>query len=53
MYKCVPHTALAMVGVIQVGKAVNKDAAIKATTELNAQFAMNKDRLQNYMAQVK
>ena len=52
IYKCVPHTVMAMVGVIQVGGAGNKDAAMKAADDLGKQFAMNKDRLQKYMAKV-
>ena len=52
LYKCLPHTALAMVGVVQVGNAVNKDAAAAAASEFAQQFAMNKDRFDKYMAQV-
>lgn len=53
IYKCSPHTVLAMVGVIQVGKATNLADAKKSAEQLSAMFAMNKDRLESYMAQVK
>ena len=53
LYVCDPHTAMAMVGVIQVGNASNKAEAEKSAQELTAKFAMNKDRLDSYMSQVK
>jgi pseudoazurin len=53
VYLCEPHTALAMVGVIQVGKADNLSDAQKAAKELSTKFAVSKDRLDKYMAQVK
>jgi hypothetical protein len=42
-----------MVGVIQVGQAVNKDDAMKQADTLEAGFAMNQGRLKQYMAQVR
>lgn len=53
VYVCDPHSIMAMVGVIQVGKAVNLEAATKAAKGLSAKFVMSKDRLDKYMAQVK
>lgn len=53
LYKCAPHTVMAMVGVIQVGEAKNKDAAVAAATQTSAQFVMNQGRLNKYMEQVK
>ena len=53
VYLCEPHTALAMVGVIQVGKSDNLSDAQKSAKELSAKFAVSKDRLDEYMAQVK
>lgn len=44
---------MAMVGVIQAGNATNLDAVKAASTSLSATFVMNKDRLNNYLAQVK
>lgn len=53
IYICDPHKVMAMVGVIQVGKPVNKADAEKSAKELSASFVMSKDRLDNYMAKVK
>lgn len=53
IYLCTPHTVMAMVGVIQVGKATNKADAEKSAKELTAKFVMNKDRLEKYMSEVK
>lgn len=53
IYRCEPHTMLAMVGVIQVGQAANKEAATQAAGELAGKIMTNKDRLDRYMAQVK
>lgn len=53
VYKCTPHAMMAMIGVIQAGSATNLDAVKAASTSLSATFVMNKDRLNNYLAQVK
>ncbi len=53
LYKCVPHEVMAMVGVIQVGNATNKDAATAAAKTENSKFSLNKDRLDKYIANVK
>ena len=52
VYKCTPHAALNMAGVIQVGEAVNYDAAKAAVDKLTAAAATNKDRLTGYFEQV-
>ncbi|OUR72167.1 pseudoazurin [Methylophaga sp. 41_12_T18] len=52
IYKCVPHLAMGMIGVIQVGNAVNIDGAKKSAKKLKRNIAMNKDRLPAYMKQV-
>ena len=52
IYKCVPHLTMGMVGVIQVGDAVNIAAAKKSAKKLKRTIAMNKDRLATYMKQV-
>lgn len=52
VYKCTPHAALNMAGVIQVGEAVNYDAAKAAVDKLTAAAATNKDRLIGYFEQV-
>lgn len=53
IFKCDPHLPMAMVGVVQVGKPVNLDAAKAEAKTMAAKFAMNKDRLEKYLAQVK
>lgn len=52
LYKCTPHVSMAMVGVIQVGEATNKEQAVESARELAKQFALNKDRFDKYLAQV-
>lgn len=52
VYKCTPHALMGMVGVIQVGNATNLKKAQKAAKKLARKMATNKDRLENYMAQV-
>lgn len=52
VYKCTPHAALNMAGVIQVGEPVNYDAAKAAVDELTAAAATNKERLTGYFEQV-
>lgn len=49
IYICEPHMALAMAGVIRVGEAMNLDAANAKIEELNATFAVGKDRLGKYL----
>lgn len=51
IYSCLPHKMLGMVGVIQVGEAVNLAAAREAVAGIK--IAQNKDRLDKYLAQVK
>lgn len=53
MYQCDPHKSMAMVGVIQVGKATNLDEAKKEAATYSKTLAMNKDRLTKYLDQVK
>jgi len=53
IYSCEPHKVMAMVGVIQAGKATNKDAAVKASKEISSTFVLNKERLDGYLEQVK
>jgi len=52
VYKCTPHVALNMAGVIQVGEPVNYDAAKAAVDKLTAAAATNKDRLVGYFGEV-
>ena len=50
VYQCTPHLILGMVGVIQVGKPSNLEEVIEASS--NMMFAVNPERLSNYLAQV-
>ncbi len=50
IYSCLPHKMLGMVGVIQVGEAVNLAAAKEAAAGMT--MAKNKDRLAKYLALV-
>ena len=52
VYQCDPHVAMAMVGVIQVGEAVNMSEIKSAADDLKANFALNGDRLDRYLEQL-
>ena len=39
IYRCEPHTVMAMIGVTQVGVATNKGAAIQAAKKLFSEFS--------------
>lgn len=52
LYKCFPHLIMAMVGVIQVGEATNKEAAIEAGQATAKKFALNKHRFDDYLAKI-
>ena len=52
VYQCDPHLIMAMVGVIQVGEAVNMDEIRSAASSYSANFLMNNDRLQSYLNQL-
>ena len=53
VYVCQPHLIMGMAGVIQVGKAVDLEAATLAAKQAAAGFALNKDRLNTALAQVR
>lgn len=53
VYKCLPHTVMAMVGVVVAGNPVNLDEIKTNAASVTAGFALNKDRLDKYLAQVK
>ncbi|MCH2157424.1 MULTISPECIES: pseudoazurin [unclassified Oleiphilus] len=53
VYQCLPHSVLAMVGVIVAGKPTNLDAVKTNASSLTSKFVVNKDRLDKYLAQVK
>lgn len=51
IYKCDPHSVMAMVGVVQVGKPANLTEARAEGDKIAAAFVMNKDRLKKYLDQ--
>ena len=53
VYQCTPHIALGMIGVIQVGEASNIDDIKNSTSSLESMIVMNKERVQQYLSQVK
>lgn len=53
LYKCDPHVPLGMVGVIQVGSPANLAEAQQAAEQFKGSIAMNKERLDKYLGQVK
>lgn len=53
IFKCDPHMPMGMAGVVQVGKPTNLEAAKQQAEQMSKNFAMNKDRLAKYLAQVK
>ncbi len=52
IYQCDPHTMMAMIGVIQVGRAINMDKIKEKAKSYNSTFVMNNDRLDNYLSQL-
>lgn len=52
LYVCQPHVVMGMSGVIQVGEAVNLEAAKAAAATTAGGFMMNKDRLSTALASV-
>ena len=53
VYQCTPHIALGMIGVIQVGEATNIDNIKNSVPALESMIVMNKERVQQYLSQVK
>lgn len=52
VYQCDPHVMMAMIGVIQVGEAVNLDKVKQAAANQKSKFIMNSERLDNYLSQL-
>ena len=52
VYQCTPHAMMAMVGVIQVGDAVNLDAVKAEAIQKKSIFVSNTDRLDEYLSQL-
>ncbi|MGH8402527.1 MAG: plastocyanin/azurin family copper-binding protein, partial [Gammaproteobacteria bacterium] len=53
LYECNPHHMFGMLGVIQVGKAVNKAKAEQAAADMEKQQIMNQGRLEGLMKEIK
>ena len=52
LYKCLPHTVMGMVGLVQVGSAINLEAAKKDWQTVKPTVALNKERMDNYLKKV-
>lgn len=53
LYACDSHKVMGMVGVVQVGKAVNLEEARKVVADTSARLIMNKERFTKALEQVK
>lgn len=53
VYKCRPHTVMAMVGVVVAGQPVNLEQIKTDSAALSGKFVTNKDRLTSYLDQLK
>lgn len=52
VYQCDPHAMMAMIGVIQVGEAVNMSQIKEEASNKKSTFMMNSDRLETYLSQL-
>ena len=52
VYQCTPHLMMAMIGVIQVGEAVNINEVKAAASDLKSTFVMNSERIDDYLNQL-
>ncbi len=52
VYQCTPHAMMAMVGVIQVGDAVNLDTVKAEASQKKSIFVSNTNRLDEYLSQL-
>ena len=52
VYQCDPHVMMAMIGVIQVGEAVNMNEIKTASNNLKSSFVMNAERIDTYLNQL-
>jgi len=52
VYQCDPHVMMAMIGVIQVGEAVNMNEIKTASNNLKSSFVMNAERIDTYLSQL-
>lgn len=52
VYQCDPHLVMAMIGVIQVGDAVNQDEILSASQNYKSKLMMNSERLDKYLSKL-
>ena len=52
VYQCDPHVMMAMIGVIQVGEAVNLNEVKEASQKIKSNFVMNAERIDTYLSQL-
>ena len=52
VYQCDPHAMMAMIGVVQVGEAVNMSQIKEEASNKKSTFMMNSDRLETYLSQL-
>ena len=52
VYQCDPHLVMAMIGVIQVGEAINLEEIQQSAGALKSSFAMNAERLETYLSRL-
>jgi pseudoazurin len=52
VYQCDPHAMMAMIGVIQVGEAVNLDEVKAQASKKKSMFVMNANRIDEYLSQL-
>ncbi|MDB4183441.1 pseudoazurin [Gammaproteobacteria bacterium] len=52
VYQCDPHVMMAMIGVIQVGEAVNLDQIKGSIADTKSKFIYNAERLENYLSRL-
>ena len=52
VYQCTPHLMMAMIGVIQVGKASNMDQIKASVSSKKSAFMLNAERLDEYLSKL-
>ena len=52
VYQCTPHSMMAMVGVIKVGKPINLEKVREKAESQKQLFVMNKERLSGYLSEL-
>jgi pseudoazurin len=52
VFQCDPHLMMAMIGVIQVGDAVNYEEIKQTSINFQKNFMMNADRLDDYLGRL-